>query len=85
MDQLIGRRAQRVWGPRPIDVDILFYAADRVNEPRLTVPHPRIAERAFVLAPLAEVLRGPLPLLGDSALDLLERAWEPGIARIGPL
>ena len=47
------RPAQR-WGPRRIDLDLLVYDGLRVSEPGLTVPHPGIAERAFVLAPLAD-------------------------------
>ncbi len=48
---------QRVvhWGPRTLDVDVLFYDDVRIDDPVLTVPHPRYAERRFVLAPLAEV------------------------------
>jgi 2-amino-4-hydroxy-6-hydroxymethyldihydropteridine diphosphokinase len=45
----------RRWGPRPLDVDILMVGAERVDEPDLVVPHPRIHQRAFVLAPLADV------------------------------
>src|SRR6185437_15685660 len=48
----LGRRPERRWGPRPIDLDILFYGDTALETPTLTVPHPRIAERAFVLAPL---------------------------------
>ena len=50
-------------GPRTIDIDILFYAAAIVNTARLEIPHPRMAERLFVLAPLAELapdLRHPV-------------------------
>jgi 2-amino-4-hydroxy-6-hydroxymethyldihydropteridine diphosphokinase len=47
-------RAQR-WGPRTLDVDILLVGDLRVDEPDLQVPHPRMWERAFVLAPLADV------------------------------
>jgi 2-amino-4-hydroxy-6-hydroxymethyldihydropteridine diphosphokinase len=43
------------WGPRPLDIDILMVGDERVNEPDLVVPHPRIHQRAFVLAPLADV------------------------------
>jgi 2-amino-4-hydroxy-6-hydroxymethyldihydropteridine diphosphokinase len=43
------------WGPRPLDVDILMVGAERVDEPDLVVPHPRIHQRAFVLAPLADI------------------------------
>ena len=43
------------WGPRTLDVDVLFYDDVEIHSPELTIPHPRIAERRFVLAPLAEV------------------------------
>ena len=43
------------WGPRPLDIDILMVGDEQVNEPDLVVPHPRIHQRAFVLAPLADV------------------------------
>jgi len=43
------------WGPRPLDIDILMVGDERVDEPDLVVPHPRIHQRAFVLAPLADV------------------------------
>lgn len=43
------------WGPRTLDLDLVAYDAVRLVEPGLTVPHPRIAERAFVLLPLAEI------------------------------
>ena len=43
------------WGPRTLDVDVLLVGDDRVDEPDLQVPHPRLTERAFVLVPLADV------------------------------
>lgn len=43
------------WGPRPLDIDVLMVGDERVEEPDLVVPHPRIHQRAFVLAPLADV------------------------------
>ena len=49
------RRGGPRWGPRTIDLDLLLFGAQTVDEPGLTVPHPRLAERAFVLEPLAEV------------------------------
>ena len=72
-ERQLGRRPARHWGPRPLDLDILFYGEERIDLPELTVPHPRIVERAFVLAPLAEVVRGPLPILGLSAIDVLAK------------
>lgn len=49
----LGRRPGARWGPRPLDVDILLYDEQSLDTASLTVPHPRIMERAFVLAPLA--------------------------------
>lgn len=43
------------WGPRVIDLDLLLYGTQHIREPGLEVPHPRMAERAFVLVPLAEL------------------------------
>lgn len=43
------------WGPRKLDLDLLAYGDQEINEPGLHVPHPRLKERAFVLVPLAEI------------------------------
>jgi 2-amino-4-hydroxy-6-hydroxymethyldihydropteridine diphosphokinase len=53
-----GREATLRWGPRVIDVDILLFGDERVSEPDLVIPHPRIAERPFVLAGLEELGAG---------------------------
>jgi 2-amino-4-hydroxy-6-hydroxymethyldihydropteridine diphosphokinase len=50
-----GRRRAERWGPRIIDLDLLVYGSQVVDSPELAVPHPGIAERGFVLAPLAEI------------------------------
>jgi len=55
-----GRTATRRWGPRVIDVDILLFDAEDIDEPGLQVPHPRIRERDFVMKGLRE-LRVSLP------------------------
>lgn len=49
------RATERTNGPRTLDLDILLYGTQRVDEPDLKVPHPRLAERAFVLVPLDEI------------------------------
>lgn len=49
------RRHEVRWGPRPIDIDVLTYESAVVREPDLIIPHPRLAERAFVLVPLVEI------------------------------
>lgn len=53
-----GRTHTRRWGPRVIDVDILLFGDARVSEPDLQIPHPRIAERQFVVAGLEELGAG---------------------------
>jgi 2-amino-4-hydroxy-6-hydroxymethyldihydropteridine diphosphokinase len=58
-----GRSRPVRWAPRTLDIDILFYADQILSEELLTIPHPRLQERAFVLAPLMEIapdLRHPL-------------------------
>lgn len=56
LEQRLGREKPVVrWGPRRIDLDLLVHGSARIEEPGLTVPHPGIAERDFVLAPLAEI------------------------------
>jgi len=56
IERSLGRRRDGPrWGPRTIDLDLLLYGNESVEEPGLTVPHPRLAERAFVLEPLAEL------------------------------
>jgi len=50
-----GRERRERWGPRTLDIDILTYGGQAIERPGLQIPHPRIAERAFVLAPLAEI------------------------------
>ena len=83
IEHALGRRPERRWGPRPLDLDILFYGEESVRTPALVIPHPAIAERAFVLAPLSEALSGPLPLLKRTALELLAAVGHEGLARTG--
>jgi len=55
LERELGRVPGERWGPRVIDLDILVYGEQRVDEPDLQIPHPRLYERAFALVPLAEV------------------------------
>jgi 2-amino-4-hydroxy-6-hydroxymethyldihydropteridine diphosphokinase len=70
IEQKMGRvRAER-WGPRVIDVDVLTYDDERIDEPDLIVPHPRMHERAFVLVPLLELTSEPMLPGGVRLADL---------------
>jgi 2-amino-4-hydroxy-6-hydroxymethyldihydropteridine diphosphokinase len=67
----LGRKATFLYGPRLIDMDILLYDQAVIKTPELTIPHPRLAERAFMLVPLSELapeLRHPLLGLSMSTL-----------------
>ncbi len=55
-----GRERAIRWGPRTLDIDLLGYGSEAIDEPGLVVPHPRMAERAFVLVPLAAIAPGLL-------------------------
>ena len=59
----LGRVRKERWGARTLDLDILLYDGEQIDEPDLVVPHPRMAERAFVLLPLFEL--EPDPVLPD--------------------
>jgi len=87
----LGRERREPNGPRTIDLDLLAYAGQRIDEPGLTLPHPRMEVRRFVLAPLAEIspalrVRPDGPTAADllAALPLAEavepypcRGWPP--------
>jgi 2-amino-4-hydroxy-6-hydroxymethyldihydropteridine diphosphokinase len=72
LEREAGRERRERWGPRTLDVDIIWIDGVTLDEPDLVVPHPRMSERPFVLAPLAEV-----------APDLVPAGWEGSFARLG--
>jgi 2-amino-4-hydroxy-6-hydroxymethyldihydropteridine diphosphokinase len=55
VERKLGRERHDRWGPRTIDLDLLLYGTETVDQPGLTVPHPRVHERRFALEPLAEL------------------------------
>jgi 2-amino-4-hydroxy-6-hydroxymethyldihydropteridine diphosphokinase len=72
------RAKERANGPRTLDLDILIYGERRIDEEDLQVPHPRLAERAFVLVPLSEIAAGAVDARSGRAVgELLQRLF-PG-------
>ncbi len=72
LERAAGREEGPRWGPRPLDVDLLLVGDAERKEASLTLPHPRLHERSFVLAPLAELLPDlPLPTDGRTVRALL--------------
>ena len=75
----LGRRDGERWGPRAIDIDILFYGDAALDDPDLVIPHRELRNRAFVLAPLAEIC-GARRIGGVSVADALARVDRAGLS-----
>src|SRR5215472_6887691 len=72
IERSFGRERGERWGPRTLDIDLLMYGDEMIDEPGLTLPHPRMTERAFVLEPLAEIAPDVLaPPTGRRVRELL--------------
>jgi 2-amino-4-hydroxy-6-hydroxymethyldihydropteridine diphosphokinase len=75
-----GRRPGARWGPRLLDIDILLYDERTVDAPDLTIPHPRLLERRFVLQPLADIWPPGQPLLGRPLDALLAAVADQAVS-----
>lgn len=78
------RTKEHRWGPRTLDLDLIAYDDASINQPDLTLPHPRLFERAFVLVPLAEIAPDRL-ISGRTARDALKGVSTDGIERLPEL
>lgn len=81
IEHRLGRVRDRHWGPRLIDLDILYYGEEAIDEPGLHVPHPHLLDRAFVLAPLND-LAPDKKISGITISDALARHDLSGIYRM---
>jgi 2-amino-4-hydroxy-6-hydroxymethyldihydropteridine diphosphokinase len=79
----VGRQPTYKWGPRIIDIDILFYDDLIIKDDALTIPHPFVQERAFVLAPLADIAPDYVhPQTGKSVVQMLAEAYTTAVYRL---
>lgn len=83
IERKLGSRKLIPRGPRILDLDVLFFGAEVIHEPEMEIPHPRLAERRFVLVPLTELapqLRHPV--LGATVAELLARTQDRSAVKI---
>jgi 2-amino-4-hydroxy-6-hydroxymethyldihydropteridine diphosphokinase len=84
LETRLGRQPSVRYGPRKIDIDLLFYDDMLLNSPELTIPHPGLHERAFVLVPLAELAADLIhPVFRKTIRQLLGELDTTGVQRYG--
>jgi 2-amino-4-hydroxy-6-hydroxymethyldihydropteridine diphosphokinase len=84
LETQLGRLPSIRYGPRKIDIDLLFYDDILLNTPELTLPHPHLHERAFVLVPLADLAPELVhPVLGKTVRQLLAEVDTTGVKQYG--
>jgi 2-amino-4-hydroxy-6-hydroxymethyldihydropteridine diphosphokinase len=82
LEKRIGRTKEVRWGPRLIDIDILFYDDIISCSEELTIPHPQIAQRAFVLVPLADIAPDLVhPETGQTVTEMVAQVDTAGVVR----
>lgn len=84
IESSLGRKHTEKWGPREIDIDILFYGDGVIDTSGIEIPHPFVAERAFVLIPLAEIAPDfKHPVLKKTVKELAESIDGSGVRKAG--
>jgi 2-amino-4-hydroxy-6-hydroxymethyldihydropteridine diphosphokinase len=84
IERIRGRERRERWGPRTLDVDILLYGDQMVDEPDLTIPHPRMTERRFALAPLLDVWPDAALPDGKRLASFLDAVADQQVERLEP-
>ena len=79
-----GRVRDERWGPRTLDLDLLWFAGAALDRQEATVPHPRLHERRFALAPLVEVAPAATDATGRPYRAMLDALPDDGVAVVGP-
>lgn len=83
IERRLGRARRERWGPREVDLDILFYGSRVVEEKGLTIPHPEAHRRAFVLVPLADIAPDFVhPVLGRTVREMRGESDTAGVRRV---
>ncbi|MFN4269439.1 MAG: 2-amino-4-hydroxy-6-hydroxymethyldihydropteridine diphosphokinase [Thermosynechococcus sp.] len=83
IEMQFGRQRQEHWGARTLDLDLLLYGDRVINTAELTLPHPRLVERPFVLVPLAAIApHWRHPVLGETIQTLRQRVGDKGIIAV---
>jgi len=83
IESAAGRVREERWGPRTLDLDLLLYGTVSVDEPGLTVPHPLLTQRRFVLAPLLEAWPDAVLPDGTAIAGLTEAVADQSVLRLG--
>lgn len=83
IEEFLKRKRKFKWGPRTIDVDILLYGQEEVKQPGLTIPHPEMSKRTFVLVPLLEIVPHITFPNGNEVRSCLDFLSLEDIERIG--
>jgi 2-amino-4-hydroxy-6-hydroxymethyldihydropteridine diphosphokinase len=85
IEEFLKRKRKVEWGPRTIDVDILLYGQEEIKQPGLTIPHPEMSKRIFVLVPLLEIVPHITFPNGNPVRSFLDFLSLEGIERVGNL